>query len=182
MNRRTGAVLREEANGVRVGVQLAVTASGLLPDLVGNRVRTALFRLAGVRIGRGTVIGGRLAIAGAPGAHRRISIGERGWINADCYLDASNQILIGDDVALAQQVLILTQTHEIGHRTRRAAVLRTAPVVVGDGCWIGARATLLPGVTIGAGSIVAAGAVVNRDVAPDTLVAGVPARPVRGLP
>jgi maltose O-acetyltransferase len=54
-------------------------------------------------------------------------------------------------------------------------------VSIGDGVWIGARTTVLPGVTIGSGAIVAAGSVVNRDVEADTMVAGVPARLVRGL-
>ena len=56
-----------------------------------------------------------------------------------------------------------------------------APIVVGDGVWIGSGATLLAGVTVGAGAVVAAGAVVTRDVAPHTVVAGIPARPVREL-
>ncbi len=160
---------------------LAEAVSGALPDLVGNRVRTKLFRSAGVRIGRASVIGGHLTIAGRNGA-RRVEIGARVWINAGCYLDASDRIEIGDDVAIGQNVMLLTQTHEIGDASQRAAANRTAPVTIGNGCWLGARATVLPGVTIGPGSLVAAGSVVASDVAPNTLVAGVPARPVRELP
>ena len=54
-------------------------------------------------------------------------------------------------------------------------------MTIGDGCWLGARAVVLPGVRIGAGSIVAAGALVTRDVPPNSLVAGVPAKLVRDL-
>lgn len=180
--RRAANAIEEELNGVQLRLTIAIALSGALPDLAGNRVRTRLFRLAGVKVGKATVFGGHLTIAGARGAHRRVVIGRRGWINADCYLDASDQIRIGDDVAIAQRVLVLTQTHQVGRPDRRAGTLDTAPVTIGDGCWIGAGAVVLPGVTIGAGSIVAAGAVVNRDVAPNTLVAGVPARPVKDLP
>jgi len=63
----------------------------------------------------------------------------------------------------------------------RAANLETAPIVLQDGAWIGAGATILPGVTVGSGSIVAAGAVVTKDVLPNTLVGGVPARHIRDL-
>ncbi|MBC8076121.1 MAG: hypothetical protein H7Y32_08620 [Chloroflexales bacterium] len=58
---------------------------------------------------------------------------------------------------------------------------RCAPVVIGRNVWVGAKATILQGVTIGDGAVVAAGAVVTRDVAAYTLVAGVPARPIRAL-
>jgi maltose O-acetyltransferase len=179
---RLPEVAREELGGLRPGLAMAVLVSGLLPDLVANRVRTALFRRAGVAIGRGTVIGGKLTIAGPGHPAPRVSIGELGWINAGCYFDASDTITIGDDVALAQGVTIVTQTHDVGPSSRRAAALRSAPVTIGDGCWLGARVTVLPGVTIGRGAIVAAGAVVNADVAPDTLVGGVPAKPIKALP
>lgn len=173
--------LREEFNGVGLRLPLATALSGLLPDLVGNRLRARAFRLAGVDLGWSTTIGGRLSIGGATGAQRRVTVGVRCWINAGCYFDASDQITIGDNVAIAQHVVLLTQTHEVGPAYRRAGALRTAPIVIGDGCWLGARSVVLPGITIGAGSIVAAGAVVTRDVPPDTVVAGVPARPIKEL-
>ncbi|MDW3214164.1 MAG: DapH/DapD/GlmU-related protein [Ilumatobacteraceae bacterium] len=132
-------------------------------------------------IGVGTVIGGGMRIAGRGPAERRLRIGDRGWINAGCYFDASAPITIGDDVAIGQGVLILTQSHELGPSERRAGALTDAPVTIGDGCWLGARSVILPGVTIERGSIVAAGAVVRHDVPPDTLVAGVPARTIRDL-
>jgi acetyltransferase-like isoleucine patch superfamily enzyme len=79
------------------------------------------------------------------------------------------------------RVLFLTSGHEIGPSERRAGPVHSSPITVEDGCWIGAGSILLPGVTIGRGSIVAAGSVVTKDVAPDTLVGGIPARPIREL-
>lgn len=174
-------VTRQELNGLRPLMQVALTVSRVLPDLIGNRLRSTVLRLAGVSIGAGTIVGGGIHIVGTGRIQDRISIGERGWVNAGCYFDVSDTIAIGHDVSIAQQVLILTQTHRLGPSTRRADVLRSAPVTIGDGCWIGARAVVLPGVTIGPGAVVAAGAVVCDDVAPDTLVGGVPARPIRRL-
>jgi acetyltransferase-like isoleucine patch superfamily enzyme len=78
-------------------------------------------------------------------------------------------------------VLLLTGGHVIGPPGRRAAELTCEPIVVGTGAWLGARVTVLPGVTIGDGAVVAAGAVVTRDVAPHTVVAGVPARHLNDL-
>ena len=69
----------------------------------------------------------------------------------------------------------MTGSHQTGPSERRAGAGTAKEIVVESGCWIGARVLVLGGVTIGAGSIVAAGAVVTRDVAPNTLVAGVPA-------
>jgi maltose O-acetyltransferase len=167
--------IREESINLRVRLHLALALTSVIPDLCGNRTRAAALRLAGVEIGPGTVIGGRFTIAGPGRPERNVTIGASGWINAGCYFDASDRIEIGDDVAIGQQVLVLTQSHHMGPARRRAADLFTAPVSIGDGCWIGARATILPGVTIGAGSVVAAGALVRSDVPGDTVVAGVPA-------
>jgi maltose O-acetyltransferase len=76
----------------------------------------------------------------------------------------------------------LTVDHEIGPSENRCGEVLVAPVIIGDGAWLASRVTILPGVTVGNGSIVAAGAVVTHDVPPNTLVAGVPARVVRDLP
>ena len=81
-------------------------------------------------------------------------------------------ITIGTKVAISREALICTATHDI---TRLNRPLKTAPITIGDGVWIGARATVLPGVNIGEGAIIAAGAVVTKDVEPWTVVGGNPA-------
>jgi acetyltransferase-like isoleucine patch superfamily enzyme len=144
-------------------------------------MRSGLLRLVGFDIGAQTVIGGGIRIAGVNDFQRRFSIGTRSWVNAGCYFDVSERIDIGSNVAIAQGVLVLTQSHHLGDSSRRAGALVKAPVRIGDGCWIGARAVILPGVTIGRGAVVAAGAVVVSDVPPDTMVGGVPARAIKSL-
>jgi acetyltransferase-like isoleucine patch superfamily enzyme len=71
--------------------------------------------------------------------------------------------------------------HEMGPSASRCGRLVAAPIEVGDGVWLASRVTILPGVAVGKGAVVAAGAVVTQDVAPDTLVAGVPAKFIRDL-
>jgi acetyltransferase-like isoleucine patch superfamily enzyme len=110
-----------------------------------------------------------------------VAIGATTWLNHRCYLDSRAPIVIGDRCDLGMEVMLCTSTHDPGDRTRRAGRYRTAPIRVGDGCWLGARALVLPGVTIGDGCVIAAGAVVTADCEPDGLYAGVPARRVRDL-
>lgn len=173
--------LRDEITNLDPRFAVMRLASKALPALAGNRLRTALLRAGGLSIGRGTTIGGQLQVLGTGRAVGRIFIGSDCWVNTSCVFDASARISIGDRVGMGQEVMLLTNTHEMNDPRRRAGSLRSLPIDIGDGVWLGARCVILPGVTVGAGAVVAAGAVVSKDVPPDTLVAGVPARVVRAL-
>jgi acetyltransferase-like isoleucine patch superfamily enzyme len=107
----------------------------------------------------------------------RIRIGDRVFINSGSMVFAVQEITIGDDVALSSEVYI-TDTNSHGVEGRDVVV---APVHIGSGTWIGTRAIILPGVTIGRRVLVAAGSVVARDVPDDSLVGGNPARVIRKL-
>lgn len=148
-------------------------ASGAL-GLPALRVR--LLRISGVRIGAGTKIHGRCWFGGT-----NVRIGDRSWINYGVVFDNSAAIVVGNDCLVGPQVLFITSSHAIGPSERRGGDPKAAPIVVGDGCWLGARSTVLPGVNIGNGSVVAAGAVVVEDCLPNTLYGGVPARAIRSL-
>jgi acetyltransferase-like isoleucine patch superfamily enzyme len=137
--------------------------------------------MAGFRIGPRTVFWGAPTITGGPGLHRRLCVGTECWFNVGCFLDLSADIVVGDRVSIGQEVMILTNSHRIGDMGRRAGPLEASPVCVEDGAWLSTRCTILPGVTVGAGAVVAAGAMVTRDVPPHTLVGGVPARVIREL-
>jgi acetyltransferase-like isoleucine patch superfamily enzyme len=107
----------------------------------------------------------------------RIRIGDRVFVNCGTVLISVLEITLGDDVALANEVYIMdSNSHGVEGRPHVEA-----PVVIGNGTWVGARAMVLPGVTIGKRVVVAAGSVVTRDVPDDVLVAGNPARVVRPL-
>ena len=107
----------------------------------------------------------------------RMRIGDRVFVNCGVVILSVLEVTIGDDVALAHEVYVRdSNSHGIEGRPHVEA-----PVRIGDGTWVGARAMILPGVTIGKRAVVAAGSVVTRDVPDDVLVAGNPARVVREL-
>jgi maltose O-acetyltransferase len=108
-------------------------------------------------------------------SHRLLRIGDRSRINREVCLDARGGLTIGSDVSVSPGVMILTAEHPPADH---AFLIERKPVVIEDHVFIGARAVVLPGVTIGRGAVVAAGAVVTRDVEPLTIVGGVPARPI----
>jgi maltose O-acetyltransferase len=113
--------------------------------------------------------------------YQRLTIGENCWFNIGCHFELGGAVQIENHVSLGHEVLLLTSSHEISLSNHRAGPLFTKPIHIKDGAWIGSRTTILPGVTIGAGAIVGAGSVVTKDVLPNTMVAGVPAKIIRTL-
>jgi acetyltransferase-like isoleucine patch superfamily enzyme len=106
----------------------------------------------------------------------RIEFGYDILVSHQAFLQGAGGIRFGDRIMLGPRVTLITANHDV--RTRLGLV---APIRIEDDVWIGAGAVVLPGVTIGRGSIVAAGAVVARDVGPGVLVGGVPARVIKTL-
>lgn len=110
---------------------------------------------------------------------KNITVGDHVFLNACCRFQDQGGITIGDGTLIGHGVTLATLNHD--ENPERRAVLYPAPIQIGRRVWIGSGATVLPGVTIGDGAIVAAGAVVTRDVPPETVVAGVPARLLRPI-
>lgn len=178
---RVAHLFRTEFGGLHVRLILANLLLAPLPIFVGPRVRSLVMRLIGFDIGKGTLMWGLPSINGRGAIYGRLKVGRLCRFNVGCFLELGAAITIDDLVGFGPQVMILTTTHDVGPSGRRSGAPRSLPVHIGKGCWIGARATILPGVTIGPGSIVGAGAVVTRDVPPNTVVAGVPAKVVKEL-
>ena len=109
-----------------------------------------------------------------------ITIGRAVFIGHQCMFTGHGAIDIADEVMIANKVNLVTAGHPVEPDKRRAYIT-VEPITVETNVWIGTAATILPGVTIGADSVVAAGAVVTHDVPPATLVAGVPATVIRHL-
>ncbi|WP_272946772.1 acyltransferase [Antricoccus suffuscus] len=109
---------------------------------------------------------------------KNLEIGNRVSIHPMCYIDASGGVRIGDDVSVAHGVTIMSTEHQFVDISVpiRDQPIEFVPVVINNDVWIGAGAKILAGVSVGHGSVVAAGAVVTRDVPPLMVVAGVPAR------
>jgi acetyltransferase-like isoleucine patch superfamily enzyme len=109
-----------------------------------------------------------------------IRVGRNVFINQGCTLNDIGGIEIGDDVMIGPRVSLITSGHPLDPHQRRKQIV-AAPIVIQRNVWLGAGAMVLQGVTVGEDSVVAAGAVVTRDVPPGTLVAGVPAQVVRPI-
>jgi len=130
-----------------------------------------LKRVCGIKIGHDSSIHMNCFITGA-----KIRIGDNTVINRQCYLDGRVSLTIGNNVNVSHQVLIQTLTHD--PQSQDFSCIE-GPVKIEDHVWIGTRAIILPGVTIGEGAVVGAGGVVTRDVPPYSIVAGFPARVIK---
>lgn len=145
-------------------------------DFFPRRLRPALLRLAGLNIGNVRIQPSVNFLAG------EISIADGAYINTGALIDATAPVTIGSKVFIAPRVNIITATHEIGDADMRAGGRAPSPITIEDGVWIGTAASILPGVTIAKGCVVAAGAVVTKCTATNGLYAGVPAKRIKELP
>lgn len=149
-----------------------------LPETRAFRLKAALLRWCGARVGANV----RICSSATTFGNGELVIGHDVWIGHQAFICSSAQVRIGDCVDIGPQVYIGTGTHELdamGPHSAGPGVNR--PIEIGSGVWLGARTTVLPGVTIGRKAVTAAGAVVTQDVPPLHLVGGVPARVIRPL-
>jgi acetyltransferase-like isoleucine patch superfamily enzyme len=147
---------------------LFLRAAGYFPS---HHVRLFIYRLAGMKIGHGSHIYMGAEIRGA----RRIKIGSGCSIGHGAVLDGRGYLTIGNNVNVSSGVWIWTRAHDVNSPTFAGT---RAPVVIGDYAWLSCRVTVLQGVHVGEGAVAAAGAVVTKDVAPYTIVGGVPAHKI----
>lgn len=139
-----------------------------------------LWRSCGAEMGSGTSLNQGVYRIGTG----VISIGENTWIGLRCgfIVPAGSAIVVGARCDFAPEVMFVVGSHEIGSGFRRAGVGKADPIRIGEGCWIGARATILGGANLGRGTIVGAGSVVlPGNYPPDVLIAGTPAHVIRTL-
>ncbi|NNJ11086.1 acyltransferase [Chloroflexales bacterium ZM16-3] len=178
---KIGQILHEELSPLQPRLILIRFMTSLIPRYAGTRLRAHILRAAGIQIGHGSILMGTPLLYGEGKIIRQLHIGGYTVINIGCVFDLSGPIMIGDHVAIGHEVMFLTSSHQIDKAIHRAGPLFTAPITIEDGAWIGARSVVMPGITIGAGSIVGAGAIVTKDVPPNTMVGGVPARVIRTI-
>ena len=108
-----------------------------------------------------------------------VKVGKNVYINHACSMLALGTITIEDDVLIGPKCNLITEGHPVDPNNRKA--LEVKPVVIKKNAWLGAGVTILPGITVGENSIVAAGAVVNKDVPANSVVAGVPAKVIKEI-
>jgi acetyltransferase-like isoleucine patch superfamily enzyme len=110
---------------------------------------------------------------------KNISVGKNVFINSGCSFQDQGGITIGDGALIGHNVVLSTLNHDIDPRKRSS--LHPAPIVIGKNVWIGANVTVLRGVTIGDDAVIAAGAVVTKDVPANVIVGGVPAKIIKKI-
>lgn len=136
-----------------------------------HRWRIQALKMFGAEIGTGVTVYHGLKARGA----KRISIGARTSIGDDATLDGRGGLTIGKDVNFSSEVQVWTAQHDW---TATDFAYVDAPVLIGDRCWLGPRVIVLPGTTIGEGTVVAAGAVARGDLEPFSLYGGIPAKKI----
>lgn len=167
MSPRPADVLQELARA-RLGATMVLES--LIGRLPSRRLREELYvRVLGLRLAPGAKLHRRAEIATA----RNVSIGRGSIIGQSARIDGRGGVTIGANVNFAAEVAIFTWQHDV--QDPEFAVVG-APVRIEDRVWLSHRCTVLPGVTVGEGAVVAAHAVVTKDVAPYTMVGGVPAK------
>ena len=148
-------------------------AVGYIPS---HLIRNFFYQLCGIEMGKGSTIhmGARFY------QPNNIKLGEGSIIGDHVFLDGRANLKIGSHVDIASQVMIYNSEHNLDSQTMKT---KEEPVTIGDYCFIGPRAIIMPGVTLGKGAVVAGGAVVTKDVPPGVIVGGVPAKKIkdRGL-
>jgi len=178
---KTASILREECGTLPLGLWLVDRLTSAWPLGAGGRLRTWLYRAAGIAVGRGTLIAGPIQFGMTGDPRRNLRVGARCFLNSPLFVDAAAPVTVGDGVSIGHHSVLVTTDHALGTADFRAGEIQAAPITIEDGAWIAAGVMLLPGVTVGRGAVVAAGAVVTKDVASHTLVGGVPAKFIRRL-
>jgi putative colanic acid biosynthesis acetyltransferase WcaF len=157
---------------VRLGwylVNALLFDSWLLPV---SGVKRRLLRLFGCQLGEGVVIKPRVNIK----YPWRLSLGDHVWIGEGVWIDNLAQVTLGSHVCLSQDALLLTGNHD--YKDPRFG-LKIGEIALADGVWIGARATVCPGVRVGENCVLSVGSVLTRDAEPGGVYAGNPAQRVR---
>jgi acetyltransferase-like isoleucine patch superfamily enzyme len=176
---RAGGTIRKDDPELAVMWEMVARAIRLSPALNAatsiDQIRQLLSELIGQEIDASTTVFAPFHT----NFGRHITLGKNVFINHACtFLDLGG-ITIEDDVQIGPKVNIITENHPTDPAQRKTLVL--GAVRVQRNAWIGAAATILPGVTIGENAVVAAGAVVHKDVAANTIVGGIPARVIKTI-
>lgn len=139
--------------------------------------RKMIYRFKGFKIGKNSKIYPKCIC----GAKCKLILGDNSFINWQAFLDLNDNITIGNNCSIAMRCNLITSYHNIGPHDFRGGKSQTAPIIVGNGCWIGAHCTILPGVKIADGCVIGANSLVTKDTEPDGLYVGSPAKRIKTL-
>ena len=181
MGKSSGWVLAGKQVSIRYASYLSAGKDLIIEDYAEINARSTQKIIFGnrVTIGKYAIIRPGNLYGGEPGEGLRV--GDHSNIGPYCYIGCSGFISIGNNVMISPRVSIYAENHvfDSPDATIKSQGVKRESVVIEDDCWIAANSILLAGVTIGKGSVVAAGSVVTQDVPPYSVVAGVPARIIK---
>jgi acetyltransferase-like isoleucine patch superfamily enzyme len=150
-------------------------SAGLNTSTNVDQIRQQLSEIIGSRLDSSTTV----FVPFYTNFGKNIRIGKNVFINHACTFLDMGGITIEDDVLIGPKVNLITENHPLDRNDRKSLICK--PIVIKRNAWIGAAATILPGVTIGENSVVAAGAVVTADVPANTIVGGIPAKFIKNI-
>jgi maltose O-acetyltransferase len=150
-------------------LEFKVSLLHLIGAVPSHYFRRFFYRLGGIKIGKGSTIHMGARFYGP----KNISIGEDSIIGENIILDGRDKLMIGSHVDIASEVMIYNSEHDVNDES---FIAKNYPVKIEDYVFIGPRAIILAGVTVGRGAIIGAGAVVTKDVPPYAIVGGIPAK------
>ena len=150
---------------------LKLIPRGIKHDSIFNKFRRKIYRLLGMKIGKFSYIYNGVTLI----CPFNIEIGKHSFVNFGGLLSGYGKIKIGNRVSIGYKVTIITETHNL-HSKNFDIILK--PVIIEDNVWIGSNVTILPGVKIKEGSVIASGAIVIKDTEPYSINGGVPAKKI----
>ena len=137
-----------------------------------SKLKILLLRAFGARIGVGCTLKNSINVK----SPWHLEIGDHSWLGEKVWIDSLAPVRIGSNVCLSQEVYLCCGNHDWSSPTFAKSVY---PITIEDGAWVATRATVLPGVTVGSHSVVAAGTIISKSTEPYTVYAGNPAVPIR---
>lgn len=136
------------------------------------RIKITLLKLFGAKIGKGLIIKNNVIIK----SPWNLVIGENCWIGESVWIDNLDKVTIGSNVCISQGAMLLTGNHDY---TISSMPYRNAPIVIEDGAWIGAQATVCPGVTVYRNAILTVGSITTKNMEENGIYQGNPAQKIR---
>lgn len=140
-----------------------------------------IYKLLGYKIGKGSMIHQQCFCGVGNGGKGKLILGDNSYINYRCFLDLGDDIIIGKNVAVAFECTFINSSHEMGDENQRAGKGKASKIIIEDGCWIGARTVIMPGVTIRKGCVIGSDSLVLSDTEQNGLYVGHPAKRIKDL-
>lgn len=175
--RRLSSIKRKNIYNVKNILLNGVASSLFTPPLL----RKFIYKRLGYKIGKGSIIYHQCFCGVGNGNKGRLTMGDYSYINYRCFLDLGDDVIIGNHVSVAFGCTFINSSHKMGDEIQRAGKSYAAKIVIEDGCWIGARTTIMPEVKIKKGCVIGSDSLVLTDTEPNGLYVGHPAKRIRTL-